>query len=956
MADPFDASNCDVPPTEAVPDGHILQDPSVPDPPSMATDCQPSLLQPPEPFDVSICLDASGTGRARYGPEFKVAVGVEVDESGPCPQLLFDFDFEIPTSNDSASGSDGPCITCPPGEPGPPGDPGADGLSAYELAVEEGFDGTLEEWLIQLEGDPGPPGPAGPPGSALPGAIPGVLAVNGPDGIMDGAAELIAVRITKKTGTGHRAVYEGHVAYQNTLNEWRDVEPVQRLTRITRLRSNELAVDISADGKQYVQVVADPGVENGDSASAPYDSLSDSATAYLIVNAAGSLFDVTIPTPTGTITLRGRDLERLPTSSTTSTTTTTVPRCTGTCVYGYDSASESYSLAEDGCSEDCDCLAPTFCPDDLDTNCFRVRTLCGTVGEDPGQRYCGTSTSSSTTTSTTTTTGDPACEAGCEFKYLDGYGYVQVFNGCGTHCACEPLSGIDPEAENCGVYTTNCVTPVPPDCPRCVGSCQWVWAGPDAPFWTRIANGCTVNACTDCYCDYPSIDGNECGEKVSTPCHAPDEQPDETTTTTSHPTGCGGVCTVQWDSSFAVWGVLTRDNCAPDCFCEAPVYDGESDCEVAQTNCFGTTTTTSTTTSSTTTTPIYCVSFLPGECGDGWSQACHNQADVEALIGDITICGSYVDAANCNAYCFNTSTTTSTTTTTAWHCYGCGPTPVVRSCVLTGGEIFGIGCSDDGSGVSVTQSLIGPFDTVEDCEFECSSTTSTTTTTTVFGCALGCYEWVPGAGPYPDPVYPTVEDCEAACVLQWYCGLEFDQWFCHQTYVAPGTHLSFEECMETPPCGTPDSDSGPPDPPDPSSTTTSSTTTTPAEGDWNCFLCDNFSFSGDPAYSSCAAMTLEEAQAMWGPPAVVCVDGVTVQSGPHASEEACAAACSTTSSSTTTSVGEWYCYTCTDPGCEASVCVEAPGTPSCGCEGNYMALSGPWGSHEDCIDLGGCGS
>ena len=50
------------------------------------------------------------------------------------------------------------------GEPGPPG---ADGKSAYEIAVDNGFEGTEEEWLASLKGEQGPPGeqgPQGPPG------------------------------------------------------------------------------------------------------------------------------------------------------------------------------------------------------------------------------------------------------------------------------------------------------------------------------------------------------------------------------------------------------------------------------------------------------------------------------------------------------------------------------------------------------------------------------------------------------------------------------------------------------------------------------------------------------------------------------------------------------------------------------------------------------------------------
>lgn len=41
------------------------------------------------------------------------------------------------------------------GSPGKKGDPGEDGKSAYELAVENGFNGSLSEWLESLKGAPG---------------------------------------------------------------------------------------------------------------------------------------------------------------------------------------------------------------------------------------------------------------------------------------------------------------------------------------------------------------------------------------------------------------------------------------------------------------------------------------------------------------------------------------------------------------------------------------------------------------------------------------------------------------------------------------------------------------------------------------------------------------------------------------------------------------------------------
>lgn len=68
-----------------------------------------------------------------------------------------------------------------PGPAGPSGPAGADGASAYEVAVNNGFSGTEAEWLASLKGEkgdpgepgqdgagssePGPAGPAGPAGS-----------------------------------------------------------------------------------------------------------------------------------------------------------------------------------------------------------------------------------------------------------------------------------------------------------------------------------------------------------------------------------------------------------------------------------------------------------------------------------------------------------------------------------------------------------------------------------------------------------------------------------------------------------------------------------------------------------------------------------------------------------------------------------------------------------------------
>lgn len=68
----------------------------------------------------------------------------------------------------------------PQGEQGIPGKDGADGLdglSAYELAVEQGYKGSLDEWLASLKGEQGIQGETGEQG------IQGVAGKDGSDGL-----------------------------------------------------------------------------------------------------------------------------------------------------------------------------------------------------------------------------------------------------------------------------------------------------------------------------------------------------------------------------------------------------------------------------------------------------------------------------------------------------------------------------------------------------------------------------------------------------------------------------------------------------------------------------------------------------------------------------------------------------------------------------------------------------
>ncbi|WP_414167124.1 hypothetical protein ACMATS_05820 [Streptoverticillium reticulum] len=97
----------------------------------------------------------------------KGVVTVKLDCTKPLPdsckqQLKGDPGGPGAPGKDGTNGKDG--APGRPGDPGQPGDPGAPGKSAYQVAVDEGFKGTEQEWLASLKGTQGPPGEQGPPG------------------------------------------------------------------------------------------------------------------------------------------------------------------------------------------------------------------------------------------------------------------------------------------------------------------------------------------------------------------------------------------------------------------------------------------------------------------------------------------------------------------------------------------------------------------------------------------------------------------------------------------------------------------------------------------------------------------------------------------------------------------------------------------------------------------------
>jgi len=85
--------------------------------------------------------------------------------------LLMPIENIGPTGPQGVTGSTGPQGGIGPA--GPQGNTGADGRSAYQVAVDEGFTGTEEEWLASLVGPIGPQGGIGPAGPQGPKGDPG---------------------------------------------------------------------------------------------------------------------------------------------------------------------------------------------------------------------------------------------------------------------------------------------------------------------------------------------------------------------------------------------------------------------------------------------------------------------------------------------------------------------------------------------------------------------------------------------------------------------------------------------------------------------------------------------------------------------------------------------------------------------------------------------------------------
>lgn len=107
-------------------------------------------------YEIAVARGFSGTE-----DEWLASLKGEPGEQGP-QGVQGEQGIQGPQGPQGVQGEQG--IQGPQGEPGAAGDTGADGLSAYEVAVKNGYVGTESEWLTSLKGDKGDTGETGPQG------------------------------------------------------------------------------------------------------------------------------------------------------------------------------------------------------------------------------------------------------------------------------------------------------------------------------------------------------------------------------------------------------------------------------------------------------------------------------------------------------------------------------------------------------------------------------------------------------------------------------------------------------------------------------------------------------------------------------------------------------------------------------------------------------------------------
>lgn len=187
----------------------------------------------------------------------------------------------VPVSGGGGIGIPGP--EGPPGPPGkdgepgppgadglqgPPGEPGADGKSAYQIAVENGFTGTEDEWLLSLKGPKGDPGTDGSPV----GTVISFMGTSAPDGYLacDGAVYEISAYpklagfIKEQFGSFHYFGGDGETTFavpdmRNLFVRGYHGEAEEQLSNAVGIKQEgTIQTHIRAIGNGYIQAFSNP--------------------------------------------------------------------------------------------------------------------------------------------------------------------------------------------------------------------------------------------------------------------------------------------------------------------------------------------------------------------------------------------------------------------------------------------------------------------------------------------------------------------------------------------------------------------------------------------------------------------------------------------------------------------------------------------------------------------------
>lgn len=239
------------------------------------------------------------------------------------------------------------------------------------------------------------------------------------------------------------------------------------------------------------------------------------------------------PTSTSTTTTARPPCSYPGTSTTTSTTTTSAPTSTTTST----STTSTTSTTTTTTQAPCHCLYPTTCGT-VDGETIRTSCSRGTSVNDTCPTTTTTDTSTTTTTCNCNTTstyppGPGPCQVPCEFYKDPVYGWVLISGGTCSAATCPCYAPGPGEGSDCDTVFRPCVVipppPPPPPLP-CTGNCYYVWI--PLSGWRWLGSNCSGGT-RGCYCEAPSFNGSDCGERLTLPCVEP--LPPGTTTTTVNP-------------------------------------------------------------------------------------------------------------------------------------------------------------------------------------------------------------------------------------------------------------------------------------------------------------------------------------------------------------------------------------------------------------------------------------